>query len=264
MHREERAIRGNPGGRGFALLLAVCILSVPLVAGQSQPTATTLESFEVSTIRSTAPSNQGGTVWSRPGIGLYWVRSASLEFLIQTAFNLDPNQIAGKPAWLASDYFDVEAKPADGIALSREQLRPRLQELLQSRFHLVTHYETKNVPGYVMVPFRSGPKLRPDAGDEPPGFRVYVGPGRLEGLNWSMGYLASMLQEFSGRPVADETGIRGSYDIKIEYAPDIEADSSLPSLFTALKETLGLELKPKEIPVQVLVIDHVDRVPTAN
>jgi uncharacterized protein (TIGR03435 family) len=264
MLREKHGIRSNSEARGFALLLALGILSVPFVIGQSQPTAKTLESFEVSTIKPTAPRNQGGAVWSRPGIGLYWVKSASLEFLIQTAFNLNPNQIAGKPAWLTSDYFDVEAKPEDGIALSREQLRPRLQELLQSRFHLVTHYETKIVPGYLMVPFKSGPKLQKTAGDQPPGFRVYVGPGRLEGLNWSMSYLASMLQQFSGRPVADETGIRGSYDIKVEYAPDMEADSSLPSLFTALKETLGLELKPKKIPVQVLVIDHVERVPTPN
>jgi len=264
MHRAHHVIRRDPEARGFGLLLAIGLLSVPFVAGQSQPTAKTPESFEVSTIRPTAPSNQGGTVWSRPGIGLYWVKSASLEFLIQTAFNLDPNQIAGKPAWLTSEYFDVEAKPEDGIALSREQLRPRLQELLQSRFHLVTHYETKRVPGYAMVLFKGRPKLQASGGDQPPGFRVYVGPGRLEGLNWSMGYLASMLQQFSGRPVADETGISGSYDIKVEYAPDMETDSSLPSLFTALKETLGLELKPKEIPVQLLVIDHVDRVPTAN
>jgi uncharacterized protein (TIGR03435 family) len=264
MHRQELCHSWRSRSERLRALLAIGILSVPFVAGQSQPTAKTLESFEVSTIKPTAPSNQGSTVWSRPGIGLYWVRSASLEFLIQTAFNLDPNQIAGKPAWLTSDYFDVEAKPEDGIALSREQLRPRLQELLQSRFHLVTHYETRMVPGYVMVPFKGGPKLRRTVGDQPPGFRVYVGPGRLEGLNWSMGYLASMLQPFSGRPVADETGISGSYDIKVEYAPDMEADSSLPSLFTALKETLGLQLKPKEIPVQVLVIDQVDRVPTAN
>ena len=264
MRRAEKAIRGNREARRFALLLAISILSLPLAAGQSRPSAKTLESFEVSTVRPTAPRDRGGAVWSRPGIGLYWAKSASLEFLIQTAFNVDPNQIAGKPAWLDSDYFDVEAKAEDGIALSREQLRPRLQELLQSRFHLVTHDETKVVPGYEMVPSRGGPKLRHTAGDQPPGFRVYVGPGRLEGVNWSMGYLASMLQQFSGRPVADETGISGSYDIKVEYAPDMETDSSLPSLFTALKETLGLELKPKKIPVQVLVIDHVDKVPTEN
>jgi len=250
--------------RKLLAVFTIGLLAGHLDSAQINPDRTTQPAFEVATIKPTAPGEQGGGVWSPPGIGRYWAKSVSLEFLIQTAFNVDPNQIEGSPSWLSSDYFDVEAKPEEGVPLSREQLRPRLQELLQSRFHLATHYETRMKPGFALVILKGGPKLQRTSGDRPPGYRVYVGPGRLEGMNWTMTYLASILERPSGRPVADETGISGSYDIRVEYARDMEADSSLPSLFTALKESLGLELKAKQIPVQVLVIDHVDRVPTAD
>jgi uncharacterized protein (TIGR03435 family) len=120
------------------------------------------------------------------------------------------------------------------------------------------------VSGYALVPAKAGPKLAATRGDRFPGFRINVGPGRLEGINWSMPYLAGMLQRAAGLPVADETGIAGSYDIKLEFAPDLEEPSRLPSLFTAIRETLGLELKAQKIPVANLVIDHVDRTPTDN
>jgi uncharacterized protein (TIGR03435 family) len=207
---------------------------------------------------------QGNTFWSLPGVGRFTANSVSLDFLIQMAFGVDGNQITGKPGWLDSDFFDVVAKPEAGVSLTREELRPRLQSLLQQRFHLATHYETKMMRGYALVVAKGGPKLKPTTGERFPGFRVHVGPGRIEGINWSMPYLASMLQRPAGLPVVDETGVAGSYDIKLEFAPDIEEVSILPSLFTALREVLGLELKAQKVPVQVLVIDHVDRVPTDN
>jgi uncharacterized protein (TIGR03435 family) len=188
----------------------------------------------------------------------------SLDFLIQMAFGVDSDQIAGKPSWLGSDFFDVVAKPESGVSLTREELRPRLQNLLQQRFHLATHYETKMVRSYALVTAKGGPKLTAIAGNRFPGYRVHVGPGRIEGINWSMANLAATLQKPAGLPVADETGVAGSLDIKLEFAPDIEEASAMPSLFTALRETLGLELKAQRIPVQVLVIDHIDRVPTDN
>ena len=85
-----------------------------------------------------------------------------------------------------------------------------------------------------------------------------------------MPFLATILERVTGLKVADETGLSGGYDIKLEFAPEpgsapeIGQDSPLPSLFTALRETLGLELKARQIPVQFLVIDHIDRVPVAN
>jgi uncharacterized protein (TIGR03435 family) len=180
------------------------------------------------------------------------------------AYGVDADQVFGKPSWLDSDFYDIEAKPEEGVKLSRDELKPRLQNLLAERFHLAAHFETKMVRGYALVAARGGPKLQPTKGDHFPGFRINSVPGDLEGFNWSMPYLAAMLQHVTSLPVADRTGIPGSYDIKLEFAPELEQDSTLPSLFTALRETLGLELKAQQVPMQVLVIDHIDRVPVAN
>ena len=252
--------------REMRTILAVIMLglSAGALEAPAQPGLTSQPSFEVATIKPTASGEEGAGTWSPPGIGRFWAKSLPLGYLIQIAFNVDPDQIAGKPGWIDSAYFDVTAKAETGIKLSREELRPRLRHLLQERFHLATHFETKMKPGYALVVSKGGPILRPTAGDRFPGFRINVSPGSMQGANWSMTYLAAMLQRPAGRPVADETGVTGSYDIDFKYAPDMETDSTLPSLFTALKESLGLELKAKSIPVQVLVIDHVDRVPTAN
>jgi uncharacterized protein (TIGR03435 family) len=73
-----------------------------------------------------------------------------------------------------------------------------------------------------------------------------------------------MLQPAAGLPVIDKTGVAGGYDIKLDFAADLATDPSLPSLFTALRETLGLKLEAQKVPVEMLVIDHLDKVPTPN
>jgi len=245
-------------------MVAIGLIIAPAAWTQSNPGALSQPSFEVATIKPTPSPDPGKGLWSPPGIGRFWARSVSVQFLIQMAYGVESDQISGKPSWFDSDFYDVEAKPEEGIALSRDELKPRLQNLLAERFHLAAHFETRMVRGYALVAAKGGPKLQPTKGDHFPGFRINTGAGHLEGLNWSMSYLATMLQRVTGLPVADRTGIAGSYDIKLEFASDLEQDSTLPSLFTALRETLGLELKAQQIPHQVLVIDHIDRVPAAN
>ncbi len=248
----------------LAALLIACVFAAPFALAQSQAGVPAQPSFEAATIRPTQSADPAHGYWSFPGIGRFYAHSLSVQFLIQMAFGIEDNQIAGKPAWLDSDFYDVEAKPEEGIKLSPDELKPRLQNLLVERFHLAAHFETKMVRGYALVVAKGGPKLQPTKGDHFPGWRVNVSVGHLEGLNWSMPILATMLQHATGSPVADETGIAGSYDIGVRYAPDSDQDSTLPSLFTALRETLGLELKAQQIPMQILVIDHIDRVPMAN
>jgi uncharacterized protein (TIGR03435 family) len=233
-------------------------------APQAPEAAIQLPAFEVATIRQTPPSARGDAVWSPPGNGKFMATNVSLAFLIKMAFEVDDNQILEKPSWLESELYDVVAKAESDVPLTRAQLRPRLQHLLQQRFHLVTHRETRMVHGYALVVAKGGAKLKPTKGDHWPGFRVHVGAGELNGLNWSMPTLAAMLRAPAGLPVIDKTGIAGSYDIKLDFAPDLEADSSLPSLFTALQETLGLKLESQKVPVEMLMIDHVERVPSEN
>ena len=187
-----------------------------------------------------------------------------MGFLIHMAWNIDENEIAGKPKWFDSTHYDLAAKPESGIRLTREQLQPMLRKLLEERFHLTTHMETRMERGYALVVAKGGPRLRPTAGGKPPGYRILTTPGDLQGVNWSTPWLAAMLQQVMGEPVADETGLAGSYDIDLHFKPDVESDSPLPSVFTAVKESLGLELRARRIPVKWLVVDHVDHAPTAN
>ncbi|HEX4037027.1 MAG TPA: TIGR03435 family protein [Acidobacteriaceae bacterium] len=221
-------------------------------------------SFEVATIRRTPPNDPDESLWSPPGIGRFEATHVTLGFLLHMAFDVDENEIAGKPKWFDSTHYDLAAKPEEGIRLTREQLRPLLQNLLQQRFHLASHFETRMERGYELVVAKSGPKLRNTTTDRPPGYRIFVAPGELRGANWSMSYLASMLQQVMGEPVVDNTGLAGSYDINLHFAPDVESDSPLPSVFTAVKESLGLELKAGRVPVRFLVVDHLDETPTAN
>jgi uncharacterized protein (TIGR03435 family) len=241
----------------LSIVLLVAVLAVPVCGAQAKP------SFEVATIRvSNAPANEGS--WSPPGIGKFNAHNLTLALLIHLAYGVDDKQIANKPAWLEADRFDVTAKPAVGVALSREELRPRLQALLEERFHLVTHTEMRPMPGYALTVAKGGAKLQATKGAAFPNFRVNVSGGEMNGLNWSMPFLASMLQEPAGRPVVDKTGLSGGYDIKMEFSSDASADNALPSIFTALQESLGLKLEPEKIPVEVLVIDHVERTPMEN
>jgi len=219
---------------------------------------------EVATIRPTPANKIGASVWSPPGIGRFSAQCVTLPFLIHMGYGIDEDQIVAKANWMDSEFFDVVVKPSGDIPLTREQLKPVLQQLLRDRFHLVTHSESKLMKGYMLVCAKNGPKLQASSSDKPPNFRIYVGPGRLEGVNWSMSFLATSLQHPAGFPVVNQTGMTGAYDIKLYFAEDKDTESSLPSLFTALHESLGLELKPGKVSIPVLVIDHLDRSPTEN
>ena len=243
--------------KAFTALLLALIVG-PVCSAQSRP------SFEVASIRESTGSELDGS-WSPPGTGKFTAHGLSLQWLIVLAYGIDANQIVNKPTWLDTAHFNVAAKPSGNIALSREELRPLLQSLLQERFHLAAHTETRQMPGYALMVAKEGPKLEPTKGSKFPGYRVSVTDKQLNGLNWSMPYLATMLQHPAGRPVVDKTGISGSYDIKLDFASNVSTtDDGLPSIFTAIQKTLGLKLEPQNVPVEFLVIDHVDRTPTEN
>lgn len=251
-----------------AIFLAAILFAAPLARTQSNSAPPAQPSFEAATVKPTLHPDPGQGYWNYPGQGRFSAHGLSLEFLIRMAWDVEANQLTGKPSWLDSDFYDIEAKPEEGIKLSPSELKPRLQSLLAERFHLAAHFETKMVRGYALVVAKGGPRLQPTKGSKFPNWRTDTSSGHLEGLNWSMQFLAQMLQRATHIPVADQTGIAGSYDINLRFAPDpepnLDQDSSFPSLFTALRETLGLELKAQQVPMQVLVIDHIDRVPAAN
>jgi uncharacterized protein (TIGR03435 family) len=221
--------------------------------------------FEVASVKPAPPQadpKTGG--WNYPGEGRFVAAHVPITILLQLAYGIDQSLIANKPGWLEVDLFDIEAKAADGIRLSREELKPRLQDLLRHRFHLVAHMETRQSRGYALVVAKGGPHLTPTKAAHFPGFRINVSSGQMRGENWSMAQLAGYLTPAAGFPVVDQTGIGGSYDIAFSYAPNPDSDATLPSLDAALKEATGLLLKPQMVPAETLVIDSVDRIPTAN
>ena len=192
-----------------------------------------------------------------------------------------------------SDRYDVAAKAEDSATF--EQMRPMLQSLVVERFKLVVDRETKELPVYDLVVAKGGLKLTqsrpgncvtpvpgdpppPELGGKPPVFcgAIRMGRGLVDTSAIPMPRLAAVLAQFGnlGRQVIDKTGLTGNFDVHLEYAPDEglaggppgqapSTDSSGPSIFTALQEQLGLKLESSKAPVEMLVIDHVER-PSEN
>jgi uncharacterized protein (TIGR03435 family) len=221
--------------------------------------------FEVASVkRAPADTDPGTGLWSRPGVGRFFASHIPLTRLIQLAYGIDDSQIANKPGWMETNLYDVDAKPKEGVSLTREELKPCLQALLQERFHLVAHMETRSGRGYALVVAQDGPHLKPASAGHFAGERHPVSAGEMHVYNCAMHQLAQYLSSAAGFPVADQTGLTGSYDIDFNYNPKPEAESDLPPLDAALKRATGLLLKPHMIPVEMLVIDRVEQVPTAN
>jgi len=139
-----------------------------------------------------------------------------------------------------------------------------LQKVLEDRFHLRFHYEMRKLPVYALVVAKGGSKLQPTKGGVTPNWRDNFSDGNLKGRNLTTAFLAQQLTPLAGLPCIDRTGLTGNYDISVEYAPAMDHDATLPSLFTALQDTLGLKLSPQKVPVDFVAIEHIDRTPTAN
>jgi uncharacterized protein (TIGR03435 family) len=238
-------------------LSAICslLLCIPAVAAQTaHPT------FEVATVKLAPGADPNTGSWSIPGSGRFTATHVSLALLIQLAYGVNNSQIANKPNWIETNLYDVVAKPEDGVHLTSDELKPRLQDLLQQRFHLIVHTEMRSTRGYALVVAKGGPHLIPTKAEHFPGWRQNVSSGQMRGANWSMPILAKYLTPAAGFPVVDETGITGSYDVGFSYAANSEAEGTLPSLGEALKEATGLLLKAQMVPVETIVIDSVDKV----
>jgi uncharacterized protein (TIGR03435 family) len=198
----------------------------------------------------------------------------ALRELIQLAYNLSSDLVSGGPGWVEDTRYDVEAK-AEGKA-SQQQRLEMLKTLLAERFKLTFHYESKEAFTYMLTVGKNSPKLRerkPGDGGEPSGIRDtgslhYI--CRDTTMAWFARYLESTVLN---RPVADKTGLSGTYDFDVSWRPDDsqfkgrfagsqESQSDLPDLFTALKD-IGLRLEAVKSPVRFLRIDHAEK-PSEN
>lgn len=194
---------------------------------------------------------------------LLTMKSAPLTFLIQFAYKIESQDyISSLPGWMESQEYDVSAKVEGDQQLTLEQMRPMLQRLLEQRFHLACHRETRMISGFDLIVGKGGPKLQPSKGNTKPSAQML--PNRMDVRHMDAEHIAGVLAHRAGQPVVDKTGLTGVYDFTVSYAPANDPKSDLPDFFTALQEQLGLRLESHKVPVEFLVIDHVDKIPTEN
>jgi uncharacterized protein (TIGR03435 family) len=279
---------------------AAAIALVAAIAVLAQSSA--LPKFDAAVVKTSQTSNMQRV---RPTPGRLSADSA-VRLLIQNAYGLQAYQIVGGPEWIGSDRYSIEATA--GANVSREQMFLMLRSLLEERFQLKHHRETREMPVWALVPARSGLKLpapkegnctqpSPDAASDWSGGRMAVpgsGPSappqcgsirialqpmgaRLQGGGILMPELVRTLAMALGRPVLDRTGFTRPFDVQLDFLPDevttampppppgsdIRERSNSPTITVAIQEQLGLRLESTKGPVEVMVIDHIER-PIAN
>jgi uncharacterized protein (TIGR03435 family) len=214
---------------------------------QATPPPAANPRFEVASIKRNVSGTGAMTISMMPGGRLNFVNMPARS-LITRAYQLQPYQVIGGPAWLANDRFDIIAKPEGEV--SPAQTNPMLRALLADRFKLVVHTETRELPVYHLVKARPdgkpGPELKPAAvdcaagrgrGGPAPGApgspgpvpgpaagaagcMVMVGPGRITVGGQPMATLVNTLAMLAGRPVLDKTELTGAFDLVLSYMPD--------------------------------------------
>jgi uncharacterized protein (TIGR03435 family) len=236
--------------------------------------------FEVATIKPSKPEEHFSLLVNRSG--MLNTTSTSLSDLLKFAYDLHPRQITGGPAWLESEKFDVTGKPDTAGIPGINQLKVMIQGLLADRFELEFHREKKDLSVYAITIAKTGIKMTKDENNPTglPGFGG--GPRGFNVRNSTMAEWANVLQAtFLEQPVVDQTELGAArYDFILKWTPDATQLSRLgplppnavpaaddpdapPDLFTAFQQQLGLRLQSTKAPVDVLVIDHVEK-PSAN
>ncbi len=245
--------------------------------------------FEVVSVKPSSSAAQGSSVRLTPG-GRLIAQNATLQLLVTTAYQIRDFQLVGGPSWIRSDRFDIEAKSSGNP--NADQVSGMLQVLLADRFHLAVHHDTKELPVYRLLKAKGGPKLsssregsctpmvppplHPDPATLRPCGGFNLARNFLMGGGASVEKLAASLSRVLGQTVLDQTGIEGAYDVTLRWTPDdtqaflspanpseTKSDDSGPSLFTAIREQLGLRLEAGRGPVKVLVVDRAES-PSAN
>lgn len=267
----------------FAITLVVA--SVVVLTGTQAQTPAPPE-FAVASIK---PTHAIGGVTFGAGNGGSGGRNVTLRILIAFAYRLQEFQVSGGPSWIASDRFDVQGKAADPKT-TPDQLRVMLQSLLADRFQLKFHRQMKDSLVYTLVVAKDGLKIKLADDQESPSVdgrslpgagpnrgAVRIGAGSLIGNAAPLSLFSRLLSQRLDRTIIDETNLAGRYNFQLQWTPGPgempydpggnplppPADSSGPSVFAAIREQLGLELKPSRAPVEMFVIDHAEE-PSEN
>jgi len=235
----------------FALAGAAGLLLI--VFAQAQTDSAEQPQFEVAVIKPSASQFRGSTFYN-PTPDRFQFDNVTIKELIAYAYGVREFQIEGASGWLNSDRYDILAKPEGRI--TGENAGEMVQNLLAERLNLKVHEDTKEMSVFALVESKGGAKLHDSTGRGEP--IAHNGYGHMTGRHLTMENLTSMLAAQVERPVIDKTGITGQFDIRLEWVPEDSTETG-PSIFTAVQEQLGLKLESERAPVQIVVIDHVER-----
>lgn len=237
-------------------------LGVSFVAAQQRP------EFEVATLK-LSPPPEGDLIninLGRVQNGKLTMANVTLGDCLKFAWNLSSNAQFAGPAWLNEKpvRFDIVAQTKPGT--SPQQIRLMLQNLLADRLKLTTHVEKREIAYRALVPAKNGPKLQPAKPDAPQNTGPQI-PGKLNHNAMGMDMLTRLLARFERDTVIDQTGLQGQFEIHLEWEPSTRNNPdgpAGPSVYTALQEQLGLRLIRQKGPIDILMVDHAEKVPTAN
>ncbi len=266
-----------------------------LLGSSARPQTSAVAQFEVASVRENVSHSTESAISTSSPDRLV-ITNVPLRFLVLYAYDLPDHRLAGMPGWSEDKSFDIGAVYPQGERPSEEEIRMMMQGLLSDRFQLKVHHEQRELPAYRLELARgdgrlgsqmkvshedcSGPVTdkRGGAGAQAPRESTASASGkepmcsmaatrkRLWGSAASLGQLAATLQVMAGRPVVDETGLSGRYDVTLHWEPmqpradngvDGDAGGDEPSLFSGLREQLGLKLVAHKESFDVLVVDSV-------
>ena len=221
--------------------------------------------FEVASIKLSAKgANSTSGIWTRHD--RLDANNVTLKRCIMGAYGVGPHQISGGPDWLTSDRFEILAK-ADRPIKDDAVFMVMLQDLLAERFKLVIHRETRTLPALVLEVAKNGPKLEKvengEASTNTSGSNSGVA---IDARNTDMDLFSKVLARETEQPVVNHTALEGIFNFKLSWTREDAKPGDLierPSLFTAIQEQLGLRLRSEKVPVEILVIDHVEK-PSEN
>jgi uncharacterized protein (TIGR03435 family) len=246
------------------ITITMLFLTLPMLAQQP--------AFEVATIKPVPrPSTEEMLAGKGPSFKVdsaqVTIRAFSLAGLLQRAYSIKTYQLS-TPAWTSdlSTLFEIIAKIPEGR--TPEQVPEMLQMLLKERFKLAVHRETKDMLIYALIVGKNGPKLKEAPVGAPMSFRASGDPRTVSHIHTvsDLSALAFAIAPYMDRPVLDLTGLKGVYDMDLDVSRDPEpGPTPLPLLdFRSGVEQLGLKLDPRKEPVEMIVVDHIEKTPTEN
>jgi uncharacterized protein (TIGR03435 family) len=254
-------------------------VALAAIASRAQSPTTSRPEFEAASIKL---NRTGERLFYKSYSNRFTARNMTAKLLMQLGWQTGASPISGAEDWFSSRGFDIEATTDHPVTWGQMQLM--FQSLLASRFQLTFHRRTGEGPVYALVVGKSGLKIKPSpdqtpwTGDHPneagtTGATMDIRQGRLTGDSIPLAMFINFLAGETSRPVINKTGLSGRYAIELKWTPfqtlhapgaeDTHPDTSGESLFTAIQEQLGLKLDASKGPVDMIVIDHLEK-PSEN